>query len=82
MCRCGAPGLVTISLMIMMGSFNILWSTMEALRGVTMLREQVEHLMRQIVSSEMCCAGQGEAQCLVWACRACKRMRRVMDRSV
>ena len=21
-----------------------------------------------------------EAQCLVWACRACKRMRRVMDR--
>ena len=25
---------------------------------------------------------QGEAQCLVWACRACKRMRRVMDRSV
>ena len=23
---------------------------------------------------------QGQAQCLVWACRACKRMRRVMDR--
>ena len=24
--------------------------------------------------------GQGGHQCLVWACRACKRMRRVMDR--
>ena len=27
-------------------------------------------------------SGQGEAQCLVWACRACKRMRRVLDRWV
>ena len=24
--------------------------------------------------------GGGEPQCLVWACRACKRMRRVLDR--
>ena len=36
-----------------------------------------EHLQHLLVHHDQ--AG-GEPQCLVWACRACKRMRRVLDR--
>ena len=36
-----------------------------------------DHLHHLVVQHEQ---GGGEPQCLVWACRACKRMRRVLDR--
>ena len=36
-----------------------------------------DHLQHLVVHHDQ---GGGEPQCLVWACRACKRMRRVLDR--
>ena len=39
-----------------------------------------EHHLQHLVVHHHGPGGGHEAQCLVWACRACKRMRRVMDR--